>query len=401
MNKILLDPISKLLHMDNPKQLNNLESKREFLKDFKFFLNNSDEKNLLIDRLRLKKLKNDIIDKHQSIFEENKTASLAIKKAKNIEYLNINNAYKVTNEKNNFINKNFISKYNLKTSAVTSPNCFVVCNKNSKNTKNLKLFDEINKAETKNKFFEAISIINTKSYLNTVTKANTTKSIGVDTNFDFHNLEEVNAKNNKIYPNSKINEEAALKQTIQEIFKTEKFKQEKIQKNNFRENEKFSKELLNTKQNEKRNNNYNYVSNSKRRNKQLNCDIENILTNESIVEYIRNQKDTALEKIKQTKERQFSRSNFVKKNLEKEYNKTFEEDLLRENKNITPKYLHRKKNSPTQANNRQIINNTYSNYETEFDLKNKNNKYNNKIFSDEKSSNKLTSKKIELVLTER
>jgi len=245
--KRLLDPISKLLRIDNQNLLNDLDSKKEFLNNFNSFLQNSDDKSPFIDRFRLKKIKNDIQTKHNSIFENNKIFEFSKNYDFNIinESINHRNIYAI--HSNNHLNNH-------------NPNYFVVCNKNSKNIKNLKLYDEIRKKETINEFFESINIINTN------TQANTTKSIGINTDLDF-NLYEKNTKSNIDYINTK-NSEKMLKQTIKEIINKEKNKKNKnIQRNPLRELEKI------------------------KITKNLNSDIENILTNESIVESIKNEKE--------------------------------------------------------------------------------------------------------------
>ena len=253
MNK-LLDPIQKLLRIENQNMLNNLESKKDFLQDFKLFLKNSDEKSQYIDRSKLKKIKNVIETNHNSIFENNKFPEFQNSNKNNDNFLNKLNG-KALNDKNFLSNNNNKQDFNNSNSHNNPNNNFVVLSKNSKNKKNLKLFEEIKKQETKNEFYDSINIINTN------TNANTTKSLGLNYLYDFNN-DNKNTFSNLGYKNTKDSVNKTYLQTIQNIIKNEKLKQEIKFEN-------LSKERQG-------------------RNKKQN-DLKNILTNESIVESIKNE----------------------------------------------------------------------------------------------------------------
>lgn len=460
MNKLLLDPISKLIQIENntTKQLNNLQAKKEFLHDFKSFLKNSDEGSLLIDRVKLKKIKNEINTKHQSIFEENnKSSYIPIENAnlnKNLEFLNINNVYKLNCENLNFksnenkTNANNNSN-NLKKSGFISCQTindhFVVCSKNSKNVKNLRLFDDIIKKETKNEFFEeAINIINTNSYLNTVgTKANTTKSIAVDTNSDFRYASKNNNNNyNNFNTISEVNnpqvcfeyekakakveakdEDEVLKQTIQAIIQKEVLKHHKTGKNsNYSNNDNNNLENHNYKQKEKEKfekkevifkekNNHQFhllTDNHKKSKKKLNCDIENILTNESILELIKNEKEKL--KIRKSSSRNLKKANLenIKNNHNENKNNnknkdSNENDIRGENVKSSPRYFERKINSPKIFYAKKLAE-SLTNDKINKNLNgNGNNVLINEIIDNSKEGLKTmkSSKQINFILTER
>ncbi len=429
MNKLYLEPItSKLLQIENntTKQLNNLESKKEFLQDFKSFLENSDERSLLIDRIKLKKAKNEIKTRHQLIFEENNNKSpyiipteIPMLKKTNVEYLSINNAYKLNNSVRINYKNNHQANDGLKSSYVSSPNnnYFVVCSKNSKNSKNLKLFDEIKKQETKNEFYEALNIINNtnNTYFNTKTKANTTKSIGVDTNSDFNYI---NIHNNKNTSNFNVDEAANKKAEIIDYLnsndKTQKVVIKQHQTNDqiiiqqhetemdyyiSKQQHRPIKEKLEKKKgtsyntNNKNNNNYDLTkllgsSIDKKTKKKLNCDIENILTDENLFDLIRNEKEK--EKVKAAySSGSPGRSNNVvnKKVLNNDNHNNYNEkvSVMEKVKSPPPRYLKRLKTSP-----KLFVN--YKKNLSENSNSSNSNVYINKIFNDTRSEDKNNAK---------
>lgn len=100
----------KLFDYSN-NNLSTLERKKEFLQDIKNYLHTYDDERLLIDRQRVKKIKLDI-------FKYDKE-----------------NSYSIKNDENNTSNNNNKNKYK-------KAKKFCIIGKNSKNVKNLRLFED-------------------------------------------------------------------------------------------------------------------------------------------------------------------------------------------------------------------------------------------------------------------
>jgi len=210
--KQLLDPISKLMQMENQDKLNNINTRKDFLHNFQSFVESSKENTNFIDRFRLKKIKSDIETKNNILLEEYRFTQSIVNENNYQKKIYLN-----TSEfnKENFDNRNYYTNLNLRNifNKNASPKNFIVCNKNSKNTKNLKLYEDIKKPDIVNDFFESINIISTN------TKTNSTKSIAVNTYNDYCD------KNTNTYSNIEFTiervAETTLKETVKDIFKND------------------------------------------------------------------------------------------------------------------------------------------------------------------------------------
>lgn len=276
MNKFL-EPVDKLLSIESEQSLNDLESKKDFLNEFKNFLRFSDDESNFIDRMKLKKLKNKIKNDHNTIFEDYKFNDFC----QNTQDMKIS-TFKYFHDKNYLnkfyqyqINKNKI--YSISNHDTNARHFVILNSKNSKNRKNLQLFEELltNDSSKKNENFYLDStnaatispschqIYNTASNVNDTEYNNYDESKGKVNLNSINNSEECNTiDNNDISLDKKI----IIKQPL-------KLKDFTIKTQESYDNHKKSfKSIIN---NIEKNPNFNKANNNKRK-KLLNEDIINL-----------------------------------------------------------------------------------------------------------------------------